>query len=278
MRKTILRITMLLMMFVGITNMANAQQVSKEQIKELVKASAIDMSGFKSDEFVSQMARQARMSAEQESKLEETMSKLRAYLNGPFYDDCSEILYPYYSKYLTVTDVDYLLKEYKSPNGIALIDKNSKILKAFMPSMMNYLQKEMPEKMQKVKNGKKIDGLKYKGSKSFEDKWNIMMKESGSDKIIDAVMDNISRQIEAVAQNDKSIKDVKTLVQVLVNDVFVVFSDVADDIYTEADLDYSIALIRSEAGQHLKAGNFDMMNNYTQMSQELTAKVREAMK
>jgi hypothetical protein len=56
-------------------------------------------------------------------------------------------------------------------------------------------------------------------------------------------------------------------------DVFVVVCNTAGEVYTEADLDFSLSLLRSEAGQHLKAANMDMMSNFIPMSQAISEKM-----
>ena len=102
-----------------------------------------------------------------------------------------------------------------------------------------------------------------------------MVRESGSDQIVNAVMGNISHQIESVAKknNPEKMESVKALIRILMEDVFVVVCNTAGEVYTEADLDFSLSLLRSEAGQHLKAANMDMMSNFIPMSQAISEKM-----
>ncbi|MBO4662884.1 MAG: hypothetical protein J5663_00555 [Bacteroidaceae bacterium] len=279
MRKTIMRITMLLVMLVGITTMSYAQQISKEQLKELLRANAVDISSFTSEDFMKQMAGYGRPNTQNE-QAEQRMKKLKVYMDGPFYDDCSDAMFPFYSKYVTEADYKYLLGAYKSPEGVELVQKNNKLMTSFFPALMNYIQSDVPDKMQKAMNGSKVAPLKYKGSKEFKAKWDVMMVESGTEQIVNAIMDNITRQIESVAKEENPDKAarVKDFVKIIIDDVFVVVCNVADDVYTAKDLDFSIRLLQSEAGQHLKAGNAEMIANFVPMSQALTAKVAEAVK
>jgi len=274
-----MRITMLLVMLVGITTMSYAQQISKEQLKELLRANAVDISSFTSEDFMKQIAGYGRPNTQSE-QAEQRMKKLKVYMDGPFYDDCSDAMFPFYSKYVTEADYKYLLGAYKSPEGVALVQKNNKLMTSFFPALMNYIQSDVPDKMQKAMNGSKVAPLKYKGSKEFKAKWDVMMVESGTEQIVNAIMDNITRQIESVAKEENPDKAarVKDFVKIIIDDVFVVVCNVADDVYTVKDLDFSIRLMQSDAGQHLKAGNAEMIANFVPMSQALTAKVAEAVK
>ena len=274
MRKTIVwRITLMLILFMGITTMSCAQQITKEQLKELFKANAVDLSSFTSDEFIGQLT--ARHNHGNKERVRESMERLKTYLSGPFYDDCCDIMYDYYAKHVTESDYTFLLASYKSPEGVAIVEKNSQLMKRFMPALMNYLQANMPAKMQACMDGKKVEPLKYTGPESFKKKWDIMVRESGSDQIVNAVMGNISHQIESVAKknNPEKMESVKALIRILMEDVFVVVCNTAGEVYTETDLDFSLSLLRSEAGQHLKAANMDMMSNFIPMSQAISEKM-----
>lgn len=268
MKKTILRISMMLIMMIVTTTVTFAQQITKQQLKELIKLGSVDFSDMQKStqqELVKFLGNSSTATAQQVSD----------YMEGPFYDDIVECAYPYYAKHITEKDYEYLVAQYNSAEGKLATQHNAEVSKKFVAGLQTYFAQDLASKMPSIMQGQKVEPRTTTCSPAYKAKWESYSKSTGVDKMIDAVLGQIKGMFanqnipaDKKAEFDKVIAN---LMDFLVKDMFAYMCNMSEGTFTESDLDFFTNVMNSEAGTHVKESGIEMISNIAQFSQQFDA-------
>jgi len=268
MKKTIFRISMMLVMLVVSTTVTLAQQITKEQLKELIKNGSVDFSNIKQG---TQQALVLQMSNQSDA----TAQKLSDYMSGPFYDDLAECAYPYYSKHITSKDYEYLMSKYNSAEGKLAQQHSADVTSSFMSGLQTYFTQDLAQKMPQIMQGQQVDPRATTCSSSYKAKWNSYCESTGVNQIIDAMLGQVkgvlSKQNIPADKKAEFDNAMASLSDFLVKDLFAYMCNLSEGKFTEADLDFYAGIMTSDAGKHLKESGVDFASNIIQFSQQFEA-------
>lgn len=231
-----------------------------------MKAGTIDVSSFK------QSLQKLVTQADGQIKNEDAQ-RISYYFEGDFFDDMAECSYEYYSKHITVKDYEYLMAKYTSEEGKLASKHSVDVVGKFVENLQVYFAQDFVSKLPRIMKGEVVEPRKATCSDNYKAKWDMYCKSTGVDSIIDAMIGQIKGMFANMevsegkkAELDKALNGV---INYLLKDVMAYMCDVSEGVLTEADLDYYIEVMSSEAGQHMKEASIDLVSDAVQVGLQL---------
>lgn len=210
------------------------------------------------------------MVAAERLEADKAEAKVQEYLKTKLEDDFASLVLPFYRAHLTAADVDYLRKRCTNAEGKAVMRRwaylNSPEAEAvMMETLMPALGNAMQDKAYSI--------VMVDCPKSYEQKCRRLMEVSGTTR---SMMESISGALSAMASQVLDADGaaqysawLKKFEEFMTENIPIVCLNVSYGKILESDLDYLVAIFETEAGQHMVAGNVEMLKSLLGMSQQL---------
>jgi len=234
----------------------SAQQISKEQMLDLMKLDAINISDFTNGNTVKSLL--------QGNVTPERQQKIAAYLSDGITTDLAEWMYPYYAEHITTADVDYFKARYASAAGQQCA-AHSRALQHHLDSI------NITSMLQTHIMGNTLPT--YTCPEDYQNAFNAYYASTGAQALAEASVSGMSAQMSADQQ-----AQLQQMMERVINSTKIITCNAAYTTLTTDDLAFAIETNTSPAGLHLIEAGKLMSAHSVEIATKLMAKVAEILK